>query len=97
LNTPKRVSKTKLGKEFIKKLFLFFYSSLFKEKTCKNRIFVSKTNSRRNISYMGGRCPQDLATKKNKNEHKEKIKMKQKKLRDKKKCTLLAKPNERTW
>ncbi len=46
---------------------------------------------------MGGRCPQDLATKKNKNEHKEKIKMKQKKLRDKKKCTLLAKPNERTW
>jgi hypothetical protein len=58
LNIPKKVSKTKLGKEIIKKLFLFLYLSLFKEKTCKNRIFVSqKKNGEETFHIWGERCP----------------------------------------
>jgi len=65
LNIPKRVSKIKLGKEVIKKLFLFLYLSLFKEKTCKIKIFVSIfVLEKRHFIYGGERCPQDLATKK---------------------------------
>lgn len=98
MNIPKRVSKIKLGKEVIKKLFLFFYLSLFKEKTCKIKIFVSNfVLEKRHFIYGGKGALKILQQKKkNENEHEEKIEMKQTKLRQKKKCTLLTKPHERT-
>jgi hypothetical protein len=55
LNIPKKVSKTKLEKEIIKNLFLFLYLSLFKEKTFKNRIFVSQKNMEKRHFIYGGK------------------------------------------
>jgi len=85
LNIPKRVSKIKLGKKFIKKLFLFLYLSLFKEKTCKIKIFVSNSFLEKRHFIYGGKVPsRSCNKKKNENEREKKLEMKQTKLRQKK-------------
>jgi hypothetical protein len=76
LNIPKLVSKTKLGKEIIKRLFLFVSVFLFTEKTCKIESLFHKKKWRKKISYIGEKVPSRSC----KNECEEKLEMKQTKI-----------------
>jgi hypothetical protein len=66
LNIPKIVSKNKLGKEIIEKLFLFFFCLSLKKKLAKIESLFHKKNGEETFHIWGKRCPQDLVTKKSK-------------------------------